>query len=60
MLLDGGLEAFSIGEVARRAGVHETSVYRRWGPRPTWPSTRCSTGPGRRSRSRTRAPCVPI
>ncbi|MDN3027934.1 TetR/AcrR family transcriptional regulator [Streptomyces sp. S.PB5] len=32
-LLDGGLEAFSIGQVARRAGVHETSIYRRWGTR---------------------------
>lgn len=33
VLLDGGLETFSIGEVARRAGVHETSIYRRWGTR---------------------------
>ncbi|WP_258314722.1 TetR/AcrR family transcriptional regulator [Streptomyces sp. Act143] len=31
VLLDAGLEALSIGEVARRAGVHESSVYRRWG-----------------------------
>jgi AcrR family transcriptional regulator len=28
-----GFERFSISEVARRAGVHETSVYRRWGSR---------------------------
>ncbi|MGW3938751.1 TetR/AcrR family transcriptional regulator [Streptomyces phaeochromogenes] len=33
VLLDGGLETFSIAEVARRAGVHETSIYRRWGTR---------------------------
>ncbi|WP_344598192.1 TetR/AcrR family transcriptional regulator [Streptomyces violaceusniger] len=33
VLLDGGLDALSIGEVARRAGVHETSIYRRWGTR---------------------------
>ena len=30
-LLDRGYEALSISEIARRAGVHETSVYRRWG-----------------------------
>ncbi|MHC3469963.1 TetR/AcrR family transcriptional regulator [Streptomyces sp. 7R007] len=33
VLLEGGVDALSIGEVARRAGVHETSVYRRWGTR---------------------------
>lgn len=33
VLLDGGLETFSIAEIARRAGVHETSIYRRWGTR---------------------------
>lgn len=33
VLLEGGMEALSVGEVARRAGVHETSVYRRWGSR---------------------------
>jgi AcrR family transcriptional regulator len=26
-----GLDAFTIAEVAARAGVHETSIYRRWG-----------------------------
>ena len=30
-LLDHGYDALSIGEIARRAGVHETSIYRRWG-----------------------------
>jgi AcrR family transcriptional regulator len=29
-LADGGLAAFSVAAVARRAGVHETSIYRRW------------------------------
>lgn len=28
-----GLEGFAIADVARRAGVHETSIYRRWGSR---------------------------
>jgi AcrR family transcriptional regulator len=31
LLLAGGSDAVSIPAVARRAGVHETSVYRRWG-----------------------------
>ncbi len=26
-----GIEGFTIADVARRAGVHETSIYRRWG-----------------------------
>ncbi len=30
LLIEKGLEAFSIAEVAARAGVHETSIYRRW------------------------------
>ncbi|WP_329584712.1 TetR/AcrR family transcriptional regulator [Streptomyces sp. NBC_01005] len=30
---ENGPERVSMGEVARRAGVHETSVYRRWGTR---------------------------
>ena len=29
-LADGGYEALSIEDVARRAGVHKTTVYRRW------------------------------
>jgi len=33
VLLDGGLDAISIAEIAQRAGVHETSIYRRWGTR---------------------------
>jgi AcrR family transcriptional regulator len=32
-LLDGGADDLSIRDVAQRAGVHETSVYRRWGTR---------------------------
>ena len=32
-LLAGGSDDLSIREVAQRAGVHETSVYRRWGTR---------------------------
>ena len=31
VLLDAGPEAFGVPEVAERAGVHKTSVYRRWG-----------------------------
>lgn len=27
---EGGADAVSISELARRAGVHETSIYRRW------------------------------
>lgn len=30
LLADSGLTNFNIPEVARRAGVHETSVYRKW------------------------------
>lgn len=30
MLLEHGPNNFSVGEVAARAGVHETSIYRRW------------------------------
>jgi AcrR family transcriptional regulator len=29
-LCEGGYESLAIGEVARRAKVHETSIYRRW------------------------------
>jgi AcrR family transcriptional regulator len=31
VLLERGMDGVSIGDVAARAGVHETSVYRRWG-----------------------------
>lgn len=31
VLLEAGLEGFGIPEVAERAGVHKTSIYRRWG-----------------------------
>lgn len=30
-LLTNGVDGMSIAEIARRAGVHETSIYRRWG-----------------------------
>jgi AcrR family transcriptional regulator len=30
-LADHGVAGFTIADVARRAGVHETSIYRRWG-----------------------------
>src|SRR5579862_1126111 len=30
-LLDGGYEALNFGEIAARSGVHESSIYRRWG-----------------------------
>jgi len=30
LLAEKGLDAFAIAEVAARAGVHETSIYRRW------------------------------
>ena len=33
VLTEKGAEAFTIAEVAARAGVHETSIYRRWGTR---------------------------
>ena len=33
LLADKGFDNFTIGEVAIRAGVHETSIYRRWGSR---------------------------
>lgn len=32
-LVAGGLDAVSVGEVAQRAGVNPTSIYRRWGNR---------------------------
>jgi AcrR family transcriptional regulator len=35
LLVETGPNGLSIGEVAKRAGVHETSVYRRWGDRET-------------------------
>ncbi|MFF0725242.1 TetR/AcrR family transcriptional regulator [Streptomyces sp. NPDC004134] len=31
VVLERGADALSIAEVAQRAGVHETSIYRRWG-----------------------------
>jgi AcrR family transcriptional regulator len=31
VLTEKGFHALTIGEVAARAGVHETSIYRRWG-----------------------------
>jgi len=31
LLVEKGIDAFTIAEVAVRAGVHETSIYRRWG-----------------------------
>ena len=31
VLVEGGPERFGIPEVAERAGVHKTSIYRRWG-----------------------------
>ncbi|MCU1639984.1 MAG: transcriptional regulator [Nocardia sp.] len=33
VLAEQGPAGFTVGEVARRAGVHETSIYRRWGTR---------------------------
>ncbi len=30
VVAEQGADAVSIGEIARRAGVHETSIYRRW------------------------------
>lgn len=33
LLHDDGLAAVSVADVAARAGVHETSIYRRWGGR---------------------------
>jgi AcrR family transcriptional regulator len=30
-LLDDGLASLSVADVAERAGVHQTSIYRRWG-----------------------------
>jgi AcrR family transcriptional regulator len=33
ILLAGGADDLSVRDVAQRAGVHETSVYRRWGTR---------------------------
>ena len=31
VLTEKGIDAFTVAEVAARAGVHETSIYRRWG-----------------------------
>jgi AcrR family transcriptional regulator len=31
VLTEKGIDAFTVAEVASRAGVHETSIYRRWG-----------------------------
>jgi AcrR family transcriptional regulator len=33
LLIERGFDGFSIGEVAARSGVHETSIYRRYGSR---------------------------
>jgi AcrR family transcriptional regulator len=33
VLMDKGLDAFTIAEVAERSEVHETTIYRRWGTR---------------------------
>lgn len=33
LLLEKGVDRLTVGEVATRAGVHETSIYRRWGTR---------------------------
>jgi AcrR family transcriptional regulator len=33
VLREGGWDQLSVAEVAARAGVHETSIYRRWGTR---------------------------
>jgi len=33
VLLDNGFEGFRVADVAVRAGVNETSIYRRWGSR---------------------------
>lgn len=33
VLVDGGIREFAVKEVARRADVNETSIYRRWGTR---------------------------
>jgi AcrR family transcriptional regulator len=33
VLAEQGADALTIGDVAARAGVHETSIYRRWGTR---------------------------
>jgi AcrR family transcriptional regulator len=35
VLMNNGFEGFRIGDVAVRAGVNETSIYRRWGNRET-------------------------
>jgi AcrR family transcriptional regulator len=33
VLAEQGVESVSIADIAKRAGVHETSIYRRWGTR---------------------------
>ena len=35
-LVQGGYEALSIAEVAARSGVHESTIYRRWGTKGGW------------------------
>jgi len=48
VLYESGYEALSVREVAERADVHESSIYRRWGQGTTSSSMRCSAGwPGR-------------
>lgn len=42
-----GGEAFGISQVAARAGVHETSIYRRWGSREASTDVRGAYWPGR-------------
>ena len=34
VLIDRGYRGLSISEIAERSGVHETSIYRRWGTKP--------------------------
>jgi AcrR family transcriptional regulator len=34
VLVDHGYDGLSIAEIAERSGVHETSIYRRWGTKP--------------------------
>ena len=41
VLTEGGFDAFSIAAVAARAGVHETSIYRRWKTRGALAADAC-------------------
>lgn len=41
ILVDEGLGQFSIAEVAKRSGVHETSIYRRWGTKEALATDAC-------------------